>query len=339
MELSLTKCEKSITVEDIKEVEQELGIQFPDSFKDLYLQYNGGEPSASIVDDPDGKRGTFEVRDFRPIKYSKIFKNNPVFTISGQTLSEQNKEELPLDFVIFAMDWRANLFCISKMDGKIYFYSRETYFDDNLTKEQNFTSKTLWLADSFSEFLSRLRVNEEKAEATTDVGIKKKRKKIKLALSDGGEKIKRNDIKKIEERLLISFPDSFKALYAKHNGGTPNKPIWDDPDSDWDYHEISNFIPMLHAEDPSAEPVYTLEEYAERLWKNGTLPKNLVPFATDWGDNLFCLSREDEKIYYFVRDVWSENLTAEENMDCNTQLLSSSFDEFLDKLTIEDEDL
>lgn len=42
------KCEKALSESDIINVEDRLGIKFPEDFKAHYLLYNGGEPEKAL---------------------------------------------------------------------------------------------------------------------------------------------------------------------------------------------------------------------------------------------------------------------------------------------------
>ena len=333
MEIKLIKCEKPITVAYIEDVEKQLRISFPGSFKELYLNYNGGEPERSVWKDPSGERDPLEVRDFIPIKYAKEFKNAPPFILEGRTVLHWEEKEIPSDLVLFAMTWGADHFCISRATGKIYLYKASHLHDPALTDEQNIALNAIYLSESFSEFLSQLTAPPIAEDNPDDYAPPRTKRTKKLKCSGGGPKLKKKDIESVEAKLSISFPDSFKALYLKGNGGIPNNAIWSDMESEWEEHEIRDFLPLVYAYEHS-EP---MDGWVESHWAEKTLPTNLIPFATDWGDNFFCINRDDGKIYYFIRDVWSEYLSVEDNLEINARFLSNSFDDFISKLVVDDD--
>ena len=83
MELSFSDCEKKLSKNDIKLVQQDLNISLPDSFTSHYLKFNGGTPSKSIWIDKKGEFDENEVRDFLSILYFKEKGDNPDFTLNG----------------------------------------------------------------------------------------------------------------------------------------------------------------------------------------------------------------------------------------------------------------
>lgn len=80
------------------------------------------------------------------------------------------------------------------------------------------------------------------------------------------------------------------------------------------------------------DPDFTLEGRAINEWELNELPRNLIPFAFDWGGNYLCLEKNSWQIIYYVRDVWSENISREANFEKNSIIIAKSFDEFLNCL-------
>ena len=77
---------------------------------------------------------------------------------------------------------------------------------------------------------------------------------------------------------------------------------------------------------------FTLEGRAINEWELNELPRNLIPFAFDWGGNYLCLEKNSWQIIYYVRDVWSENISREANFKKNSFVIAKSFEEFLNYL-------
>ena len=66
------------------------------------------------------------------------------------------------------------------------------------------------------------------------------------------------------------------------------------------------------------------------LWiRRGPYSGGGAPYAFDWGGNYICLQKNSSRIYYYVRDVWSDNISTEANFAKNTILIADSFTEFL----------
>ena len=139
-------------------------------------------------------------------------------------------------------------------------------------------------------------------------------------------------IDNVEKKLEVSFPSSFKSHYFKWNGGDPNLSCFVNDNINYDYIEIRDFIPMKYSKQFEDDPDFTLEGRAINEWKLNELPKNLIPFAFDWGGNYLCLEKNSWQIIYYVRDVWNENISREANFKKNSIIIAKSFDEFLNCL-------
>lgn len=153
-----------------------------------------------------------------------------------------------------------------------------------------------------------------------------------LSFYDCDKNLSENNFNEIEKKLEVSFPASFKSHYFKWNGGTPNLSCFANDNIDYDYIEIRDFIPMKYSKQFEDDPDFTLEGRAINEWKLNELPKNLIPFSFDWGGNYLCLEKNSWQIIYYVRDVWSENISREANFKKNSIIIAKSFDEFLNCL-------
>ena len=158
-----------------------------------------------------------------------------------------------------------------------------------------------------------------------------------VKLKNSEKELNEKDFKLVEEDLSIKIPDSFKRFYLCANGGDPNKTYWIDSTGKFDHMEIRDFMSIRYRKVFKDDPDYTLNGIAKTQWAEGVLPKNLLPFAMDWGGNYFCIDHQNEKVYLFVRDVWSDNLSKEENLDLNSKFLCESFDDFLSNIHFEDD--
>lgn len=140
------------------------------------------------------------------------------------------------------------------------------------------------------------------------------------------------DFSSIEQDLGIFLPSDLKGHYLKFNGGTPEKSVWRDPSGEWDENEVRDFFPFLYFQVKQDDPDFTINGRAKEEWAEGKLPKNLLPFAIDWGGNYFCLDLQSGGIFFFLRDVWSENLSREQNWAANTRFVTDAFGKFVDGL-------
>lgn len=144
-------------------------------------------------------------------------------------------------------------------------------------------------------------------------------------------KLTEEDFNKVENILQIDLPKPIKLHYQKYNGGYPERTLVNDEDEVFGC-EISNFMPLLYCEGSGDDPNFTLEGRTLKRWDNGVIPRYFLPFAMDWGGNYFCYHLDKNSIYYYVTDIWSDNISAEKNFIVNSTFLASCFSEFLDLL-------
>lgn len=140
------------------------------------------------------------------------------------------------------------------------------------------------------------------------------------------------DFISVEQELSVKLPDDLKAHYIDHNGGTPERSVWVDPEGKWDDNEVRDFIPFRYSDRFGDDSDFTAEGRTKREWSEQQLPPHLIQFAFDWGGNYYCVDHRDGKVYFFVRDVWSDNLTIEKNWIVNTRYVTTSFKSFIDNL-------
>ena len=115
---------------------------------------------------------------------------------------------------------------------------------------------------------------------------------VMLSFYDCDKNLSEIDFNDVEKKLEVSFPSSFKSHYFKWNGGDPNLSCFVNDNIDYDYIEIRDFIPMKYSKQFEDDPDFTLEGRAINEWKLNELPKNLIPFAFDWGGNYLCLEKK-----------------------------------------------
>jgi hypothetical protein len=144
--IKLTGANQSITDSDLDAVEQELGFQFPQQFRDLYLQYNGGQPER-------GKRrfendeGSWIFHGFLPIRHQ----SGPVSILERSFYMVRVKNQSVPEFLVpFGFDDFGNYFCFSTRDtdfGAVYFCVMDARDPRRLAK---------FLTGSLNEFLEKL---------------------------------------------------------------------------------------------------------------------------------------------------------------------------------------
>ena len=141
-----------------------------------------------------------------------------------------------------------------------------------------------------------------------------------LSFYDCEKNLSEYDFNEVEKNLEVSFPASF------------NLSCFVNDNIDYNYIEIRDFIPMKYFKQFEDDPDFTLEGRAINEWELNELPRNLIPFAFDWGGNYLCLEKNSWQIIYYVRDVWSENISREANFEKNSIIIAKSFEEFLNCL-------
>jgi cell wall assembly regulator SMI1 len=142
------------------------------------------------------------------------------------------------------------------------------------------------------------------------------------------------DLETIEKMLGIRLPDDMKRHYLHFNGGKPERSLWVYPGGEYDDIEVRDFIPMRYAKKFGDDPAFTAEGRAREGWSETKLPARLFPFAFDWGGNYFCVDLEHATVNYFVRDVWSDNISVEKNLEINTKPVTASFGGFVNALVL-----
>ena len=156
---------------------------------------------------------------------------------------------------------------------------------------------------------------EKRRKKKKTVLVKLLKDVVMLNFYDCDKNLSENDFNEVEKKLEVSFPSSFRSHYFKWNGGTPNLSCFVNDNIDYDYIEIRDFIPMKYSKQFEDDPDFTLEGRAINEWEINELPRNLIPFAFDWGGNYLCLEKNSWQVIYYVRDVWSENISREANFE------------------------
>jgi cell wall assembly regulator SMI1 len=145
------------------------------------------------------------------------------------------------------------------------------------------------------------------------------------------KKIDLSEIKAIEKDLNIIFPKDFTEHYLLYNGGVPVNCHYYIEDNDIDT-SVSLFYPLKnHIE---TIEINTIEERYLQFIEKGILPKNFVPFASDWGGNQFCIDIKDSGTVYLVYMDLGNPLEAEDAII----KIANNFNNFLEKLEEEEDD-
>lgn len=334
---TFNKCEKRLTTHDLRQVEQKLSIQLPEEVKQHYLRFNGGTPANSIWTDPAGTSAPIEVSSFFPIRYRKSHGDDPDFTMEGIAREEWADQRLPRTCLPFAIDCIGNYICVNRVSWSVCYVDRDAWSDER-SPEENWAANTRDLARSFDVFVDGLKPEEKTVEPPRPMPPAPAGPKIDNTFAQSGPALTERDFLLVEQDMRIKLPGELKRHYQAFNGGIPAKSVWFDASGEWDYLEVAQFLPLLSPPGKDDNPALSVAACMRQAWDGGSLLPSLIPFATDWGGNYFCINHTNGKVCYVVRDVWSDNLTAQKNMEVNTRYLAASLPQFVDGLQPAEDD-
>lgn len=149
------------------------------------------------------------------------------------------------------------------------------------------------------------------------------------------KKIGRADIYKTESKLSITLPDDFVSHYLQFNGGIPEKSWWDGGEG-FEPVEVAGFKPFVYNTQTNDDPRSLIDGCYISMLDREVIPRNLLPFANDWGGNLFCLNLDNYSIVYFATDSFDKDLTMQENHIKLQRYLTNSFSHFVEGLVTEE---
>lgn len=129
--IKILDSEKNISISDITQIENKIGITFPDNLKKLLLKFNGG-----YIEDHE------DIDTLLSIKYGK---QTIEYFIEMHNRKEKN---IPDNFLPFALDWSDNPITLNLSDGKVVLF----YFDEEDEPET--------IANSLEEVLGVKNIDE-----------------------------------------------------------------------------------------------------------------------------------------------------------------------------------
>lgn len=139
------KVSKTLTRQDIAEIEVNLGLAFPEDFVEHYLTYNGGVPTKQFFYSEEEDIET-AVQVFLPLKYQNC--DISIRTAEEKYLLFKEKSPLMTPYFPFANDYGANPICINLANGNVYI----VYMDLGELEDKCFHC----LAESFQDFVEGL---------------------------------------------------------------------------------------------------------------------------------------------------------------------------------------
>ncbi|MCX7746060.1 MAG: SMI1/KNR4 family protein [Clostridia bacterium] len=132
---------KSISDEDLLEIEKKYGFTFPQDIRDHYLTYNGGEPEMYVFIDEGYK---YIIQRFIPIKHRKTMDSEILEDILDMLRTAD--KILPDWLIPFADDPGGNLYCFSlnkDEEGVIYFWEHDYDFGEDPEEHVGYLAPSL----------------------------------------------------------------------------------------------------------------------------------------------------------------------------------------------------
>jgi hypothetical protein len=139
---------KSISLDEIEQIESELNVKMPQSLKQHYIEFNGGTPDQRCWLQGDGYERLC-IHRFLPMKY-------PAGELTIESVYKRGieKDFLSPDLLPFAIDEGSNFFCVDS-DGVVYFYAMDSW-SAKRTNNENKAKARRQLVSSFEMFLAGL---------------------------------------------------------------------------------------------------------------------------------------------------------------------------------------
>ncbi|MCY8232267.1 SMI1/KNR4 family protein [Priestia filamentosa] len=151
------------------------------------------------------------------------------------------------------------------------------------------------------------------------------------------------DIKKVEEKLNVIFPEDYKQCIRTNHGARPKRDIFEVEGME----RVFGALLMIQTPEKAIDILRVYENY--KL----TLPKNVIPFADDPSGNLICFDYKNHSenpivVFWEHEDAWEKEMLmkeeglseeeAEEVARENIFYVADTFTEFLQKLHEDEED-
>ncbi|BAU52171.1 SMI1/KNR4 family protein [Mucilaginibacter gotjawali] len=144
--MKFLQLSKKLTYEELKEVENQLGVSFTPNFRDHYVKYNGGYPVNRNYLWPDGVKT--RINHFFSIRYKGFTQLEEAYM--DLFVIEQI---LPVGFLPFASDDGGDFFCISTLPDK---YNAIFFCDMHHYDAEIFENYFTQLSISFNDFIENL---------------------------------------------------------------------------------------------------------------------------------------------------------------------------------------
>jgi cell wall assembly regulator SMI1 len=149
-----SNLEAPITISQIEEIENEVGLNFPENYKNHLLKYNGGQCDPNnFYFDENGILNQSSLDWFLAI-YDGEFDNLKSYI----QIYKEDEKRMPYHIIPIAHDPGGNLICLScgVIDyGYIYFWDHEKEVDYSESDDSDYSNLIL-IANDINDFLERL---------------------------------------------------------------------------------------------------------------------------------------------------------------------------------------
>lgn len=153
--VTFSQTESQLNLTQIEEIEEYVGLKFPEDYKKHLLKYNGGKCFPNIFEFNEKGNLTSSSIDWFLAIYDGEYDNlkNEIKMV------KIDEKRMPTHMLPIAHDPGGNLICIScdKHDeGYIYFWDHENEVDYETSNDTNY-SNLYFVAKSFNEFIDGLK--------------------------------------------------------------------------------------------------------------------------------------------------------------------------------------
>jgi len=157
--LFLAKGGRPLQFQDFERLESSLDFKFPDAFKSLYLECNGGKPNLEFWDG-DADYDPFRIEHFNPILIEGEKCPEDCFDLLGFALSMVEKKVIPKNLIPFAFDEADNFICFERGSGGVIYFAADA-FQPDVHLSINHLAVQKFLSNSFEGFCSALVAEED----------------------------------------------------------------------------------------------------------------------------------------------------------------------------------
>ena len=157
--MQILKSGIKIDLVEIRHFEGIIGYFLPESFKDFYLNSNGGIPCKGWWDGTDDYDAV-RVKKFKPLAGSRHVEEHDTAFMENCYLAMVKRNVIPKRLLPFAIDVGGNFFCFDLIEGNVCYYTTDS-FDSDASIAVNQAKACRWLEKSFQDFIQNLKDEDD----------------------------------------------------------------------------------------------------------------------------------------------------------------------------------